>query len=157
MIKHGKILVPTDFSEQSCEALRRAGILADLHHAEIHLLHVIEPAVYFEADMIPVSPVSEINEAMHKGAKRRLNEQAAAAGFPVITHMEESRGEPAQAICEFAESLPADLILIGRHGHQGALEHFLIGSTAERVVRHAHCSVLVTMPHGLFSSIGDGK
>ena len=157
MIKHGKILVPTDFSEQSSEALRRAGALAALQHAEVHLLHVIEAAVYFETDMIPVAPVNEINEAMLKGANRRLKEQATEAGFPLVMHLEESSGEPARTICKFAESLPADLILIGRHGHQGRLEHFLIGSTAERVVRHANCSVLVAMPHGLFSDVSDDK
>jgi len=157
MIKHGKILVPTDFSEQSSEALRRAGVLAARHHAEVYLLHVMEPAVYFETDMIPVLPVNEINEAMRKGANKRLKDQAAAAGFPLVMHLEESSGEPARSICMFAESLPADLILIGRHGHQGRLEHFLIGSTAERVVRHASCSVLVAMPHGLFSNITDDE
>ncbi|MDQ6982620.1 MAG: universal stress protein [Mariprofundus sp.] len=155
MIKHGKILVPTDFSEQSSEALRRAVELATLHHAEIHLLHVMEPAIYFETDMIPVSPVNEINNAMRKGANKRLEKQAVEAGFPVIMHMEESTGEPARTICMFAESMPVDLILIGRHGHQGPLEHFLIGSTAERVVRHANCSVLVAMPHGLFSDVSN--
>jgi len=40
-------------------------------------------------------------------------------------------------------------------GSQGRLGHFLIGSTAERVVRHAGCSVLVAMPHGLFSDVDD--
>ncbi|MFQ5345108.1 MAG: universal stress protein [Mariprofundus sp.] len=154
MIRHGKILVPTDFSEQSDEALRRAGILAIQQNAEVHLLHVIEPAIYFETDMIPVAPVNEINDAMRKGANKRLKQQAEKAGFPIVMHMKESSGEPARQICMFAKSLPADLILIGRHGHQGALEHFLIGSTAERVVRHASCSVLVAMPHGL---LGDAE
>jgi nucleotide-binding universal stress UspA family protein len=152
MITHGKILVPTDFSEQSEEALRRAGILAAEHQAEVHLLHIMEPSLYFETDQVPVYPLHEINEAIRKHAEKRLSDQRRKADFPVITHLVESTGDPSRPICEFAESLPADLIIIGRHGQQGALEHFLIGSTAERVVRHAYCSILVTMPHGLLAN-----
>ena len=151
MIQQGKILVPTDFSEQSAEALRRAGVLAARHNAAVHLLHVVEPAVYFDNEFITMPPLAEINQALHDGAEKRLREQAAAADFPVITHLETSSREPSRSICMFADSLPADLILIGRHGKQNALEHLLIGSTAERVVRHANCSVLVSMPHGLLA------
>jgi len=151
MIQHGKILVPTDFSEQSEEALRRAGILAAEHQAEVHLLHIMEPSLYFETDQMPVYPLHEINEAIRKHAEKRLCDLRSKTSFPVVTHLKESTGEPSRAICAFAETLPADLIIIGRHGQQGALEHFLIGSTAERVVRHAYCSVLVTMPHGLLA------
>jgi len=43
----------------------------------------------------------------------------------------------------------ADLLVLGRHGQRGKAEQLLIGSTSERVVRHAPCSVLVTMPHGI--------
>jgi len=43
------------------------------------------------------------------------------------------------------------LIVIGRQGSKGFLEHFLMGSTAEQVVRYAPCSVLVSMPHGLLA------
>ncbi|MDX8406500.1 MAG: universal stress protein, partial [Mariprofundus sp.] len=42
MIQHGKILVPTDFSAASNEALRRAGVMAAQCDAEVHLLHVME-------------------------------------------------------------------------------------------------------------------
>ena len=152
MINHGKILVPTDFSEPSEEALRRAGILAAEHQAEVHLLHIMEPSLFFETDQMPVYPLHEINEAIRKQAEKRLCEQGSKAGFPVVTHLEESAGDPSHPICEFAKTLPADMIVIGRNGQQGALEHFFIGSTAERVVRHACCSVLVTMPHGLLAS-----
>jgi len=121
--------------------------MARQNHGTVHLLHVMEPAVFFETDMIAISPLDEITTAIRAGAKRRLQAQAEAADFSVTTHLLESMGEPAGVICEFATSLPADLIVIGRQGVQGAIEHLLIGSTAERVVRHAPCSVLVSLPH----------
>lgn len=148
MVKSRKIVVPTDFSAQSDEALRRASVLAEGFDAEIHLLHVIDPSPYFETDMISVIPIDEINKAQHEGAKKRLAKQAAAAGRPVTTHLEDALTETAHAICNFAEGIAADMIVIGRHGRQGMLEHLLLGSTAERVVRYAPCSVLVAMPHG---------
>ena len=63
--------------------------------------------------------------------------------------MKDSIGDPSRSICKFARELPADLIIIGRHDEKGVVEHMLVGSTVERVVAHAPCSVLVTMPHGL--------
>jgi len=148
MVKHGKILVPTDFSDASDEALRRACVLAQQFPAEVHLLHIVEPAVFFDTDLISISPLDEITEAMRKGAEKRLRKQSQMVDMGIHVHLEEAVGEPSRAICAFADELPADLIVIGRHGVQGALEHLLIGSTAERVVRHAGCSVLVTMAHG---------
>jgi len=149
MMRDANILVPTDFSETSTEALRRAVVMAEQYHGAVHLLHVMEPAVFFETDMIAISPLDDITNAIRAGAKRRLQAQAQAVDFTVTTHLLESMGEPAGVICDFAASLPADLIVIGRHGVQGAIEHLLIGSTAERVVRHATCSVLVAMPYRL--------
>jgi nucleotide-binding universal stress UspA family protein len=155
MIQHGKILVPTDFSEQADEALRRAGVLAGQFGAEVHLVHVLEPVVFFETDLVSVYPMDEIVDAMRKGAQKRLAKQADAVEFDVITHLNEALGDPSQEICDFAGTLPTDLIVVGRHGRQGILDHMLIGSTAERVVRHAPCSVLVTMPHGLLENTQD--
>lgn len=150
MVKHKKILVPTDFSEQSVEALRRAGKLAAKFDADVHLLHVMQPSVYFETATVSLPPMSEIDDVMHQNEEQRLQAQAEAAGFAVETHVEESVGDPANVICENATKLNADLIVIGRHDEKGMFQHMLVGSTVERVVAHAPCSVLVTIPHGLF-------
>ena len=150
MVKSRKILVPTDFSAQSDEALRRAGVLAAQFDAEVHLLHVMQPSVYFETATVSMPPLSEVDEAIHEGEKGRLKAQAEACGFAVITDAKEVAGDPAKAICEYAGTLDADLVVIGRHAEKGMFEHMLTGSTVERVVAHAPCSVLVTMPHGLF-------
>ncbi len=151
MKNSGKILVPTDFSEQSDEALRRACLLATQLQGEVHLLHVIEQTIFIDADLVLITPIDEIIKAKQKGATQRLAAQAKRVETSVITHMEDTDNNSSQAICDFAKNLDADLIVIGRHGHKGMLEHMILGSTAERVVRDAPCSVLVTMPHGILA------
>jgi len=155
MIRHNKILVPTDFSDQAAEAIRRAGVFAAQFDAEVHLLHVLEPAVYFETDMVSVPPINEVNHAVHEGAAHRLQLLAEQFDFKLVTHLEESAGDPSRCICDFAESLAVDLIIIGRHGEKNLVERILMGSTAERVVAHAPCSVLVSMPHALLEKTQD--
>jgi len=152
MIRHNKILVPTDCSDQSTEAIRRAGVLAEKFGAEIHLLYVMEPSMYFEMDMVAIPPLDEVDNTMHKGAFKRIKTQVKLFDFKLIVHIKESIGDPSRSICQFAESLPADLIVIGRHSEKSMFAHMLMGSFVERVVAHAPCSVLVTVPHGLIGA-----
>lgn len=149
MIMHNKILVPFDFSEQATESIRRAGVMAKRFDAEVHLLHVLESSLFFETDMVSVPPVNKVDHAAHEGAVQRLHEVIKQFDFDVVTHVKEAGGDPSRFICSFAKSLPADLIVIGRHHEKGLLEHMLNGSTSERVVAHAPCSVLVVVEHDL--------
>jgi len=149
MIRHNKILVPTDFSEQSSESLRRAVVLAKKFNAEIHLLHVMQIAAYFETDMISPLPLNDIDDDHQTRLLNELHTQAKVSAPDATVHLEESNGGVASTICEFAKTMPADLIVIGRHGEKGVLQHMLLGATVERVVAHAACSVLVTMQHDL--------
>ncbi len=149
MVKNGKIVVPTDFSAQAEEALRRACVLATQFKAEVHVLHVVEPPIYIDADLMLITPIDAIIEAQHQAATKRLAALAAAAAVKIVTHLEDANTNVAEAICDFSKAKAADLIVVGRHGEKGMLEHMLLGSTAERVVRHAPCSVLVVMPHGI--------
>lgn len=153
MIRHNRILVPSDCSEQSTEAIRRAGVLAKKLDAEVHVLHVVETAKYFETDMLTISPLDDVEDAMQLDALRRLKAQIKHFDFQITVHIKESLGDPSRNICAFAESLPADLIVIGRHDEKGVVKHMLLGSTAERVVAHAPCSVLVTTPHDLLEQL----
>ena len=149
MIINGKILVPTDFSKQSNEALRRACLLAAQLKAEVHLLHVIESAIYIDADLLLITPIDEIVKIKHDRATKQLAEQATSVEATVTTHLKEADNNISLVICDFSTNLNADQIVIGRHGDKGMFEHMMLGSTAERVVRHAPCSVLVVMPHGI--------
>jgi len=151
VIKHNKILVPTDFSEQSTESLRRAAVLAEKFDAEVHLLHVMKPSMYFEIDMVIAPSLDDVDSANQKIELSQLKAQAAACDFEIVLHLEESVGDHSRNICDFAKSLPADLIVIGRHDEKKVLRHMFVGATVERVVAHAPCSVLVTAPHDLIA------
>jgi len=153
MIKHNKILVPTDFSEASTESLRRASVLAETFDAELHLLHVVKPSMYFETDMVSAASLGGVNKAIHERELVQLQKQAKACDVEVVLHHKASVGDHARTICEFAKSLPADLIVIGRHDEKHVLHHMFVGATAERVIAHAPCSVLVTVPHDLIEKV----
>ena len=149
MVKHKKILVPTDWSEQSTEALRRAVELAKKFNADVHLLHICEPSMFFSTHTVFAPPLAEYDGEEKKGTLHRLKEYAQQFNFKITVHLKESLGDPSRSICKFATKLPADLIVIGRDDEKNIVKHMLVGSTVERIVAHAPCSVLVTIPHGL--------
>jgi universal stress protein A len=133
-----KILVPTDFSEDSLTALREARRFQDLSEVEVVLLHVTEPA--FEGLRIQTSG---LHDETSKSARHQLEALALAyfgSDSAVTTLIKE--GKAGEVVCELARTLNADAIFIATHGIT-ALKHFLLGSVAEKVVRHAPCSVLV--------------
>lgn len=74
-------------------------------------------------------------------AKRILDETVAALGLEDVELMAVV-GEPGEAICDLAESLPASVIVIGTSGRSG-LRRAVMGSTSDHVIRHAVCPVLV--------------
>ena len=137
-----KILVPIDFSATSREALPWAAFLAGSFKAELVLLHVEEkfPIDYllgrelFSHTMEPVMKQAEAELEHLAGGLRKTTR----ANISVVVR----DGKPFQEICDGAEALGADLIVLTTHGHTG-LKHVWLGSTAERVVRHAQCPVLV--------------
>lgn len=71
--------------------------------------------------------------------------QAIAAGRGVEVDVERRVGHPAQELVRAAEDAGADLIVLGHSGHSAVWGRFL-GTTAEKVSRHAHCSVLIAAP-----------
>ena len=148
MISMKRILVPTDFSENSRQAARYACELAKKFDSQIDLLHVIESPVM--AMPSPGAPLPEEFLAdAEKDAARRMeqwikNEQT-ELGLDVTQTV--LRGAPFLEIVKFADEQNSDLIVIGTHGRTG-LVHALIGSVAEKVVRKAPCPVLSVRPEG---------
>lgn len=143
MIRFQKILVPTDFSQASKQALPYATELAKLHQAEVVLVHVMEIPHYptlFEGTALVVPPIDD-------GLREQLGEQLRKTAADVATeHGVRSRavlreGPPTAELLDCAKEEGADLIVIATHGYTG-LKHMLLGSTAEQVVRHACCPVL---------------
>ena len=135
------ILVPIDFSEPSRKALEYARQMALGFGASVTLLYVLEPIPY-PYDFSASYPLVADNPELLKTAGGKLKELAAtlkAGSEPVKSLMRQ--GNPAHEICAAAQELGIDLIIIATHGYTG-LKHVLLGSTAEKVVRHAPCPVL---------------
>jgi nucleotide-binding universal stress UspA family protein len=136
-----KILVPIDFSNISKDALPWATFLAVHFGAELILLHVVEkfPIDYLLGRGLmneTIVPLMKQAEADLDGMARSL---CKSTGVNMSASVHE--GTPFEEICHAAKTLGADLIVLTTHGYTG-LKHVWLGSTAERVVRHASCPVL---------------
>jgi len=137
------IVVTTDFSETSYQAFPLASTIADRFDAQLHLLYVLrspDPFWVGNPTMGPVLPTEEelrdeALERMEKLIEARL-EGLSKRPIPVIVN-----GHSYKEILAYSQKNGVDLIIMATHGHTG-LQHVLIGSTAERVVRHASCPVL---------------
>jgi len=139
------ILLPTDFSECGNYALPYAASLARKFGASILCVHVIEPMVptVGYSGMTEPLPIADISDQLEDSAERELPKIAECeecAGLEVeelIVH-----GEAAAEIVRVAKERNVDLIVVSSHGRTG-LGRIIFGSTAEAVVRHAPCPVLV--------------
>jgi universal stress protein A len=150
-IRYAKVLAPIDFSNRSRELLQYAAAFAREHESRLILLHVVEPVIY-SADLGTfAAPLQTISYEMKKAAQEKLAEWAKEeAGISVRTIV--VVGTPFQQITNAAAREKADLIILTTHGFTG-LKHILMGSTAERVVRHAACPVL-TLPRNSSPTAG---
>ena len=132
------ILVGTDFSESSQAAVDTGRNFARASGAKLTLLHVCSPGVQ-------ALGAAGMEEGMAIG---RSVHEALAALKDRLTGVAESHVDlvmspsPAAAIVDYAAANGVDLVIVGSHGLEGA-GRFLLGSVAERVMRHAPCSVLV--------------
>lgn len=157
------VLVPTDFSEPANHALCYAAEEAAVHRAKVTLLHV-QPAdagtdVYYVAG-VPASeleagfdfvaggrlsnaPVSEPTVVRHDPSDEMLTRLRDLVPRPLRETWDVAIavGRPADTIVRFARERKADLIIMATHGRTG-LEHMVLGSVAEKVVRLAQCPVL---------------
>jgi len=135
------ILVAVDFSEYARAALDYAAFLAERFGATLTLVHSVEPYVYPE-DLSAGFTLEEIDAHWMQKQNERLEtlRQTVKKEIPVSVVI--TMGPAWNRIIGTAKSRNADLIVIGTHGRTG-LKHALMGSTAERVVRHATCPVLV--------------
>ena len=135
------ICCAVDFSESSRLALEEAADLARRFEARLTLLHVFEPAAaaaseaYSPAELTEQTTIelSRKLESWKAEAERRADRPV---GRSLLT------GDPAAEITRFARDGEFDLVVAGTRGRAG-LEHLLLGSVAEKVVREAHCPVLV--------------
>ncbi|MDA1016435.1 MAG: universal stress protein [Planctomycetota bacterium] len=130
-----KILVATDFGMHSENALRYAAEFAERFGAELHVLHAA-------TEHITASPAISFHDDLDVRARRPLEALCIAKSHPTVTLHKELRIGPAVGtILDYVKEFEIDLVVVGSHG-RNALVQVLIGGVAERVVRHAPCSVL---------------
>jgi nucleotide-binding universal stress UspA family protein len=135
------ILVPVDFSKGSNRAVAQAEQLAVALGTQIELFHAYQLPVFALPDStVTISPtyVNDLTERAQRELDRH-RELLLGRGLGVTTKLVE--GNPADAIVERAGQLHATMIVLGTHGRSG-FRRFLLGSTAERVVRMATTPVL---------------
>jgi nucleotide-binding universal stress UspA family protein len=148
MINLKRILVPTDFSEHSRNALRYGAAFADRFGAEIHLLHVFQDLALSQPEAVTVGPpiMAPIEQFMAsaQASLERLIQENKLSGLTI--HPEVRAGTPFEEIIQFAVDKDIDLIVMGTHG-RGWLAHVLLGSVTEKVVRKAPCPVLTVRHH----------
>jgi nucleotide-binding universal stress UspA family protein len=144
MLHLTRILFPTDFSRRSERSLDMALELAERFGAELHMLHAIVLHADDPNDPAHLFPdPEEIRRRLEEIADRRMAtslERRAGRGVTVVR--ERRRGiSAAPVILEHADEIGADLIVMSTHGRRG-IEHVLLGSVTEEVVRLAPCPVL---------------
>lgn len=145
MLKIDSILVPMDFSEYSEKALEYAIGLAEKFKSDVHVLHCycedLFTMIAYGPHHVPIIP-DDFEEQVRRAATEKLSrysEKITDRGLKAESHL--SKLVPSDAIVRTADELGSDLIVMGSHGLTG-LKHVVLGSVAERTIRHASCPVL---------------
>jgi len=143
-----KILVPTDFSEFSDNALAQAVDIARQHKSTIYLLHVLVVQAYDYN--VPGNILEDIRRESIKSAHEMIQQQVEKIGKPkgikIVTDIRE--GIPVyEEILKEQKAKDIDLIVIASHGRTGLLHH-LMGSVAEKVTGGATCPVYLVRGRG---------
>jgi nucleotide-binding universal stress UspA family protein len=135
-----RILVGLDGSPGSEQALAKAIELATLQQAELWAVSVAEVVPRYVETIDEVAEASDHATAYFARLHRQAYDRAKHAGIEL--HAETLIGHPAHGVVEFAAKHDVDLVVIGHSGHTSLWGQFL-GTTADKIVRHAPCSVLV--------------
>ena len=145
MVPIKKIAFCTDFSENANQAFEQAFDLTLKYQAQLLLVHVVPPLV-FPSPVMEDFISEQANLQFSEDAIKRAKEQMESNYLQKIGDYQNVlvrvlSGHPASEILNFVEQEKVDLVVMGTHGFTG-LAHFFLGSTAEKVVRRADCSVL---------------
>ena len=136
-----KIVVPIDFSSASEKAILKAKETAPDCSA-IHLVHVLYPL-----DAISPGVVwGDMNDAKREQAVQKSFEKFLKDYDCKDVKTEVRFGHPGEEVVDYADEIGADLIIVPSHGYHG-MKRFVLGSVAEKIIRHAKCPVLVLPCH----------
>lgn len=139
-----RIVVGTDGSSRAGDAVRAAGRIASMcGAAEVHVVSARPALSSQEIARIRAELPEEFHDVVSPAleAQSHLSE-ARTLLAPVLMTPHERRGDPADAILEVADSVDADLIVVGARG-LGTVERFLRGSVSTKVAHHSRCDVLI--------------
>ncbi|MGC1305856.1 MAG: universal stress protein [Phormidesmis sp.] len=132
-----RILVPTDFSEKSLQAIKDTVGFAEAASA-IHVVHVLKPLEAVDPGVV----WETVDDAKRTATVQKLfDDKFPGSEYKDLTFAIES-GDPTTEIIDYAENHKINLIVMPSRGRTG-ISRFFMGSIAERVVRFAHCPVLV--------------
>lgn len=144
-----RIVVPVDLEQHTQKIVDFAIYMANKLNSEIILFHCVEFVESAAMGEIALSQFSfeDFNSSHAKHAEEVLGDMIKNAGDKCKKcRSKVVIGDTVESILQYAESEKADMIIIGTHGKRG-LEKILLGSVAERVLKRAHCPVLVTNPY----------
>jgi nucleotide-binding universal stress UspA family protein len=142
-----RILVPTDFGEAARTALSYGRALAQAFGASLDVLHVTQDmfASSLGVEMANGPVVLDVQREVDAYARKELERLVGSEGAgPPTKSVILTSNAPAALIVQYAKNKQIDLIVMGTHGRQ-AIEHVLMGSVAEKVVRTAPCPVLSSL------------
>jgi nucleotide-binding universal stress UspA family protein len=139
-----RILLSTDFSGFSAQALRHALALARRFKTRLKVVHVIQD-IYSRGDAKPAFPPPDAATARKTAESETHAFMARAREAGIDYELEIREGEPWREILAAAEEMPADLVVMGTHGRSGA-ERFLLGSVVEKLIHRLPCPVM-TVSH----------
>ena len=132
------IIAAVDLSDETHAVLTRAPGMAKHHHAQLHILHVVEPLSMAYGGDIPMD-FADVQQQLQDQAQKGLDTFAEHYGVaPQHRHL--IIGQADRHIHDLSEKLDADLIIVGSHGRKGFA--LLLSSTANSVLHGATCDVL---------------
>lgn len=138
------ILVPVDFSKNSTYGIEEARKIAATFGAQINYIHIIEQQLHPSFHVVGIESVFTLNPDLKQVSLDKLKEFCFKEGeISTYTVLE---GTAHRDIVNYAKDTECDIIVMSTHGYTG-LDHVLIGSTTERVIRIAHCPVLSVGRH----------
>jgi nucleotide-binding universal stress UspA family protein len=135
-----RLLLPTDGSDATRAAVAEAGRLAALSGATVHVLSIADSRNRFESPSAGLA-ADAWERAERERAEAAVGEAIDALPDDVATTGVVREGIPKTEVLDYVADADVDLVVMGTHGRTG-LDHYLIGSVTERVVRNAPVPVL---------------
>ena len=138
------ILVPTDFSPSARAAWMYAQVLADRFGSRLHLMHVLTPPPFVSDPSGARGLALQVADLLRESevlVRRSLDRVPVRRDLAKRVTRTTAVGKPVEAILNYVTSKRIDLVVMGTHG-RGPVQHVLLGSVAERIVRHCPVPVL---------------